>query len=202
MSELKKMLERDFGGAHVVQNDVGHTFHLVVSRHRDHGHRERKSPGSIDRDQAIDRALQEEPRIFVDQVGAVAVAYDKVEVPFLQEMVFHTAHDRGGIAVADFRDDDADGEAALGAQGAGKKVGTVFVLPGGGKNAVFRFLRDGVRHGRAIDDEGYGSGGKSEAFRQFFQAHRFGPHAHGPRSALCPLFFVVTLRSLAQTESG
>ena len=43
------------------------------------------------------------------------VTDDKVEVSLLQQMVFHAAHDRGRVAVADFRDDDSDSEAALGA---------------------------------------------------------------------------------------
>jgi len=42
MAQLKKMLEGDFRGPHVVQNNVGHTLHVVVTGHRDHGNRERK----------------------------------------------------------------------------------------------------------------------------------------------------------------
>ena len=54
MAELRQMLECDFGGPHVVQHNVGHALHMVVSRDCDHRDRERKSPGSIDRDQAVD----------------------------------------------------------------------------------------------------------------------------------------------------
>ncbi len=44
------------------------------------------------------------------------MADHKIKIAFLQEMVFDAGHHQGRVAFADFRDDDADGEAALGAQ--------------------------------------------------------------------------------------
>ena len=117
----------------------------------------------------------------------MAVANDKVKVSLLQEMILDAAHDGGGVAIADFGDDDANGEAALSAQGAGKKVGTVFIFSGGGKNSVFGFRRDGVGDGRTIDDERDSGRRKSEALRQLLEADRFRAHAHGAR-ARGPLF--------------
>jgi len=73
------MLESDFRGPHVVQNNVGHTLHLVVTGHRDHGNRERKSPRRVDCDQAVDGALQEEPGIFIKSGRRGGVAYDKIK---------------------------------------------------------------------------------------------------------------------------
>ena len=50
-----------------------------------------------------------------NEVGAVAVAGDKVKVSFLQKIVFDAAHDGRGISVTDFGDDNSDGKAALSA---------------------------------------------------------------------------------------
>jgi len=98
----------------VVEHNVGHAFHVVVPGHGDDGHGKVQVPGGIHGDEAVHRAFEEHARVFVDQIGAVAVAGDKVEVPLLEEIIFDAAHDGRGIAVAHFGDDDADGEAALG----------------------------------------------------------------------------------------
>ena len=103
----------------------------------------------------------------------MTVAGDEVEVALLEEKVFDAAHDGGGVAVADLGDDDADGEAALGAQGAGKEVGSILEFSGGGEDAVFRFLGDGVGDRGAVDDQGDGGGGERQVFRQPLQTHWF-----------------------------
>ena len=99
----------------MIEDNVGHALDVVVSGHGDHGHGKVEVPGRVDGDQAIHRSLQEHARVFVDQIGAVAVAGDKVEVSLLQEVIFHSAHNGSRIPVAHFRDDDTDGKAALGA---------------------------------------------------------------------------------------
>ena len=102
----------------------------------------------------------------------MAMAGDEIEVSLLQEIVFDSAHDGGGIAVADFGDDDSDGEATLSAQGAGEEIGTIFELAGGGEDAIFGVLRDGIGDAGSIDDQGDGGGGEVEVLREFFEAHR------------------------------
>src|SRR5215470_5265848 len=126
----------------MVEHDVDDALDVVVAGDGDNWHGEVQVPRSIDGDQSVDGALEKHARVLVDEVGAVAMAGDKVEVAFLQKIIFDAAHDGGGISVADLRDDDTDGEAALRAQGAGKKVGTVFEFSGGGENAVLRLLGD------------------------------------------------------------
>ena len=158
----------------MVEDDVGYALDFVVAGDGDHGHGEVEVPGSVDGDEAVDGAFQEHARIFVDEIGAVAMAGDEVEIALLQEVIFDSAHDRSGIAVADFGDDDADGKAALGAQGAGKEIGAIFEFAGGGEDAVLGFLRNGVGDAGAVDDERDGGGRKSEVLRQFFEAHGLG----------------------------
>src|SRR5262252_10307335 len=102
----------------MVEHDVDDALDVVVAGNGDDGDGEIEAPGCIDGDQSVDGALQKHARVFVDQVGAVAMAGDEIKVAFLQEIVFDTAHDGGGVSVADFGNDHADGEAALRAQGA------------------------------------------------------------------------------------
>ncbi len=136
------MFECDLRSSHVVQNDVGDALHLIVARYGHDRHRQRKCPRGIDGDQTINGSFQKKSGIFIDQVGAMAVANHKVKVSLLQKMVFHAAHDRGRVAIADFRDNNSDGKAALRAQRTRKKVGAVFVLRDCGKDSVFGFLRE------------------------------------------------------------
>src|SRR5580704_8993242 len=60
VAEVGEVLQGDFRGAFVIQNDVGDTVYLVVSRYSDDGHGERERPGSVDRDQAVHGSLEEE----------------------------------------------------------------------------------------------------------------------------------------------
>ncbi len=172
MAEVEEVLQCYLSRTFVVEDDVGDTGDFVVSGDGDDGQREVEVPGGIDGDEAIHRSLLEHTWVLVDQIGTVAMAGDEVEVTLLQEIVFDAAHDGGGIAVTDFGDDDSDGETALGAQRAGEEVGTIFEFAGGGEDAVFGLLRDGVGDAGAVDDEGDGGGRKIEVLRQSFEAHR------------------------------
>jgi len=65
-------------------------------------------------------------------------------------MIFDAAHHQRGVALADFRNHYADREAALRAEGACKKIGSVVVLAGGGEDAVLGLLRNGIGHRRPV----------------------------------------------------
>src|SRR5215471_9317439 len=99
----------------MIEDDVDDALDIVVAGDGDDGDGEVEMPGRVDGNQSVDGALEEHAGIFVDEVGAMAMAGDEVEVAFLKEVVFDAAHDGGGVSVADLGDDDADGEAALGA---------------------------------------------------------------------------------------
>src|SRR5208337_271777 len=156
IAEVKKVLQCYLSRTFVVEHDVGYTGDLIVPGDGDYGQREVEVPGGIDGDEAIHRSFLEHTWVLVDQILTVAMAGDEIEVTFLQEVIFDAAHDGGGIAVADFGDDDSDGEAALRAQGASEEIGTIFEFAGGGEDAVFGLLRDGVGNAGAVDDEGHG----------------------------------------------
>lgn len=167
----------------MVEDNVGDTFDIVVPGHGDHGHGKVETPGSVDGDEAVDGAFHENVRVFIDEIGAVPMAGDEVEVTLLQEVIFDAAHDGSGIAVADFGNNYADGKAALRAQGAGKEVGTIFEFAGSGEDAIFGVLGDGVGDGRTVDDKRDSGGGKGEVFRQVFQTHGFAGGAPGDIAA-------------------
>src|ERR1700686_3903049 len=99
----------------MVEHNVGHALHVVVPGYGDDRHGKVQVPGGIHGDQAVHRSFQEHSWVFVDQIGAVPVAGDKVEVSFLQKIIFDATHDGRGIPVTHFGDDDSDGEAALSA---------------------------------------------------------------------------------------
>ena len=163
----------------MIQDNVGDALDVVMSGHGDDGHREVEIPGGVDGDETVDGAFQKHARILVDEIGAMAVAGDKVEIALLQEVIFDAAHDGSGIAVADLGDNDTDGKTALGAERAGKEIGTIFEFAGGSEDSVFGGLRDGIGDARAIDDQGDGGRGKCEVLRQLFQAHGFAGGACG-----------------------
>ena len=79
------MREPEFGGPYVIEDDICDTLDFVVPGYCHDRDRERKAPGRVDRDDAIDRPLDEQAGIFVDQVGSVTVADDKIEISLLQE---------------------------------------------------------------------------------------------------------------------
>ncbi len=155
----------------MIESDIGDAFYVIVSGDGDDGDGEVEMPGRVDGDEAVDGAFQKHSWVFIDEVGAMAMAGDEIEVSLLQEIVFDATHDGGGIAVADFGDDDSDGEAALGAQGAGEEIGTIFEFAGGGEDAILGVLRDGIGDAGSIDDEGDGGGGEVEMLGEFFEAH-------------------------------
>ena len=172
VAKVIQVLEGDFGSAVMVQNNVDDAADVVVAGNSDDGDREVEVPGRVDGNEAVDGTLEKHAGVFVDEVGAMAVAGDEVEVALLEEIVFEAAHDRGGVAVADLGNDNADGEAALGAQGTGEKIRTVLELAGGGENAILGLLGDGIGDVGTIDDERNGGGRKAEVIGQFFEAYR------------------------------
>ena len=153
MPQMKEVLEGHLGGAAVIQHDVGDAIDIVVSGDGNDGHRKVEVPRSVDGDEAINRALEEHSGIFVDEIGAVAMAGDEVKVAFLEEVVLNATHNRGRVTIADLGNNDSDSEAALGAERTGEEVGAVLELSGGGEDAVFGLLRDGIGNIGAVDNQ-------------------------------------------------
>lgn len=162
VAQLLKMAEGEFGGALVIEKDVADAVGGIVSGNGEDGDGEVVTPGSVDGDQSIDEAAHEELGIFLDEIGAVVVAGDQIEIALFQKMVFDAAHDEGGVTFADLGDEDSDGETALGAGVAGGETGTVIEFAGGGENAFLGGAGDGVGDAGAVEDQRNGGWGQPE----------------------------------------
>ena len=122
-------------------------------------------------DKAFNCPLLEEQRIFLDEFVAVAVADHEIKVAFLEQVVFDSGHNEGGVSLADFRNNDADGEAALLPEGSRKMIGPVIQFAGSRANQFLRALRNGLSGRGAIDNEGNGGLRKAEVFGKVLEAN-------------------------------
>ncbi len=75
-------------------------------------------------------------------------------------MLFDAAEDLHRVAVAEFRDKNADGEGLALAQRACKEAGAIVELGGSLGNPVARFLRDRAHSGRVVEHQR--NGGRRE----------------------------------------
>src|SRR5713101_970790 len=107
-------------------------------------------PGGIDCNHSIHVAVQEHLGVLVDQVWPVAMTGYEVEISCLQEIVLDSAQHRGGIALADFWDDDADGEAAARAQRPCEEIRPIVQLSRRRQNSFLCFLWNRVCARRTI----------------------------------------------------
>ena len=171
MAQADKMIQGKVGSEVVIEDYVDNAGGFVVAGDGDHGEAQLEAPRSVDCDHSLDRAVEEQPGIFVDEVGAMVVAGDKIEIPCLQESIFDSAQNHSLVAFADFRNQDPDRKTALHTERAGKKVGAVIEFAGGGENEISCFWRDGACHGRAVDYDGNCGGRETEAIGQLFQAN-------------------------------
>ena len=78
---------------------------------------------SIDGEDAFDAAGVEEAGVFGDEVGAVAVVGGEEEVSLAHEDVGGAGEDLGVVALAEDREQDADGAGVGAAERAGDEVG-------------------------------------------------------------------------------
>src|SRR5215470_657525 len=101
----------------MVQLDVGDSANLVMTRY---GHRRDRQvsvrPWRVERNEPVDRTRQQHFGIFVDQVGPMTMARNKVKIAFLQQVILDAAHHQRGITLTDLWNHDANREAALRAQ--------------------------------------------------------------------------------------
>src|SRR6185312_10558152 len=122
--------------------DVDDGWVADVAGDGDDGNGERVVEDGVHGDDAFDSAGDEHGGILTEQIGAVAVTYDEVEEAGEEKDFLDAAEDGGGVAFADFRNDNADGFAVFAAQAAGKAVGLIVHAGGGGSDALLGFGGD------------------------------------------------------------
>src|SRR4029077_13489596 len=118
------MFESERSGAGMIKDDVGYAGHLAMARNGNKRHLKSFGKRRINSDQPFHGSLLQDVRIFLDEIVAMAMAHDEIEVAFLEKMVFDAGHYQSRIPFADFRNDHADGITALLAKGPCQVVGT------------------------------------------------------------------------------
>ena len=169
MAERGEVVEGVPCGGKVVEFNGDDTFAVLVAGDGDNGNLEVVVDGCVDGDNAFDRAGEQQARVALDEIGSVAVTDYEVEVFLLEERVFNAAEYGGGVAFTDFRNHDADGEAALVAELACDGVGLVVEEGGGLEDALLRFGRDTVLVSCGVHDAGDGALGEAEVRGEFLE---------------------------------
>jgi hypothetical protein len=88
----------------------------------------------------------------LDEVIAVVVADEEVEVSGLQQTLLQPGEHQRSVALGDLRHQHADGQRVAAAQRPRQHVGPVVEVLGGGEDALLGGLGDGLGRGRAIEN--------------------------------------------------
>src|ERR1700687_3347584 len=128
VSKLNKMLHCELGGERMVQYDVRYAFHFAVRGHCHDGNQCTLLARRVHRDQPLNRALLQQPRIFQDQIGPVPMADHKIKIALFQQVVLNAGHYQSGVSFADLRHNHSDGKTPLRAQRPSHEVRPVVQL--------------------------------------------------------------------------
>lgn len=168
--ETFQVIDGELGGAAVIEQDVGDALRLVVAGDGDGGDGRGVREECVDGDDGLDGALEQEALRALDRLRAMAVADEEVEEVGLEQLVLDAGQHGGGVALADFGDEDAHGLGAAIAEGPGVDVGAVVELAGGREDALLRGLRDGAGGGGGVEHAGDGCGGEAEVPGELLEA--------------------------------
>jgi len=130
--ELREMFEGECGREGMIQDDIGYARHIAVAGHRDERNLHAFRKCGVHSDQPFDGALLKKEGILFNEILAVSVAYDEIEVTFLKKMILNSRHHQSRVTFADFRHDDADRITALLPEGSGELVRPVVQFLGSG----------------------------------------------------------------------
>ncbi len=124
-----------------------------------------------DDDESLDATIEQHLEITLETAAFVVDVGENREIGRLVERVLDAAKNQGAERVGHVEDHDADGMAALAAQGAGELVGAVSELLGGALDALFGDSRNVARQGRVVQDNGNGGGGESAFLSHVANGH-------------------------------
>ena len=154
MAELIQMTKAEFGSSFLVQDDVGDSLNLAMSRDHDARQAETLLEDGVDDDEALYGAFHQQPRVFLDKVGFAAMARGEVEIALLDKKFLDARQYLGGIVVAEFGDENAHGKRLPLAQGTSVEAGAV-IEPGRRFNdPVTGVLRNGAHTGERCSEPG------------------------------------------------
>ncbi len=173
VAEIVEMLEREKGGAVVVEHDVGIALELLVAGDGDDRDADGFVKRCVDEQEAVDGALREQAWVLVNEVRLALMGDDIVEVAGLEQTIFDTVHEGSEVAFGELGDDDADGEGLARAERSGDGVGAIVETFGGFEDALARSGRNGGSAGRVIHDERDGGGREAEVLGEGLEVDGF-----------------------------
>ena len=171
MTQAVQVLDRQGGGSPVIELDVGHAARFAMPRHGHGGDAERMRQRRIDRDQAFDGARHQHMLQALDQLRAMAMADDEVNVFLLEQWLLDAAEHGRRIAFGDLRDHHADRKRAAVAQAARQHVGPVPEQVCRINDFLLRGRRNRLRGGRAGQYPRDCRGRQPDVFGHILQRH-------------------------------
>lgn len=153
MTKLIEVTKREFGGATLIEDDVGYTFDFAMASNSDDGQSEAAFENGVDENESFDGPVHEETGILIDEVRFAAVAGGEIEVAFLKKEFLNAGENVGGVVVTEFGHKDANGKRLLLAKRSRIETWPVVELSGRLGDTIAGFLRDGANARRIIEDE-------------------------------------------------
>src|SRR5262245_14981722 len=102
------MLQSNFRGAMVVEQNSGNAGDGMMARNRSHRNRQIQMPRSTDRDEPIDRTMLKQLHILLDQVRPEVMTGDQIKISRLHEVIFNSSQNRNVVALTYLGNHDAD----------------------------------------------------------------------------------------------
>ena len=136
------MRQGQLRGEAMVERDIGDAAdHAVPGNCRDRDWEVVFECG-VDGDERLCAAAEQHAAVLFDQIFSVAMMRGEIKIAGFHQVVANTAHDLRVVTVAEFGDEDADGQRAAIAERTSEETGLVIEFLGGGFDAVASGLRD------------------------------------------------------------
>ena len=172
MAELHQVAQRQLGGAALVKHHVGHALNFAVPGDGDGGRLEPVFEYGVNDDEALDAAVEQQPRVLLNEVRLAPVADGEVEVALFEQQLLGAGEHLRGVVVVEVGHQHADGEGLPLAQRARVKAGPVIELGRGHGDAVARLLGNGAHARRVVEHQRDGGRRQVEVLTQRAQADR------------------------------
>ena len=173
MSQRIEMFERGVGSDFIVDDDGADGIGFEFASDHDGGDAAFFEIGEdvdVDEqpvgqdDEGFDAAVEQHFEIALEAAALVVNVGEDGQVGRLVESVLDAAENQSAVGIGHVEDHDADGVAALAAQGAGKQVGTVAELLGGAFDAFLGGVGDVAGQRSVVQNNGNGGGGEAALF--------------------------------------
>ena len=174
MTEGMKMLEREIAADFVIDDDRTHGVAFELEADDRGGNAAFFKVGEQvdieeepvgENDETFDAAVEQHFQIALEAAALVVNVGEDGQVRRLVERVLNAAENQRAVGVGHVEDHDADGVAALAAQGAGELVGTVAEFFGGALDFFLGDGRDVAGERRVVQDNRDGGGRKTALLR-------------------------------------